>query len=471
MTHIQETMQTAELARSYAERSPAREVHDTVLPLMVELSVLSPEPQTVAREELYNKADVRPTPLETLSRQLTDSYAPGVTILIKPEHTQKVRSYKIRGAAAAIGRRVRDNAALGLPPYVAASANSAGNHIQGVIQVARAYGINRVIAHMPWDVSVIKETAVLDEGAEIRKYPTLECATEYSELADEEPGHMHIPPFDDPDIIAGASTIGSEAFADMFAMAERGEIDLLKDEIHFMLPVGGGGCAAGNAILLKSLKEIGIVGDNAQAWAVQAPGSDAIEQDMYGVAIEAANPHYGGVKVTKPGKLTKAVLQDKAYARFLNITDEHTAVAMELLRKHHGVDVESSGGLSMGGVLHLNETLPAVPAGRRRVFLTITSGANVDPSTVEHFAKIAARKRSDEANAKRLAFLALSDQYIADGPIGIGRHNNTAKVQKSASAAGVVAVGRGANDQETFERSSVPGRQGLKVVGGYGFKR
>ena len=135
-------------------------------------------------------------------------------------------------AAAALSAEER---ARGLITY------SSGNHAQGVARAARLFGVPAVIV-MPSDAPAIKRARVEADGAEVVIVGT--ASDERRRVAEEiaaARGLAMIPPFDDPRIVAGQGTVGLEIAEDM------------PDVGAVLVPIGGGGLAAGVAAAIRAL--------------------------------------------------------------------------------------------------------------------------------------------------------------------------------------------------------------------------
>ena len=182
---------------------------------------------TIAPELIQEAADflagkIRGTPLEhspELSRVL------GVNVYLKLENLQLTGSFKIRGAWFKLAR-------LGATTVLTCSA---GNHGKGVAYAARQLGI-RAIVCVPNTIDHAKYKGMLAYGAEVR----IAQFAGYDETEDwalEQAKSESLPfvsPFDDYDIMAAnGGTLAKEI------IAERPEIE------NFIVPVGGGGMAAG----------------------------------------------------------------------------------------------------------------------------------------------------------------------------------------------------------------------------------
>ncbi|MCG9090357.1 pyridoxal-phosphate dependent enzyme, partial [Laribacter hongkongensis] len=159
------------------------------------------------------------------------------TVLLKREDLQPVFSFKIRGAYNKMARLSPDELRQGVITA------SAGNHAQGVALSAQRLGCEATIV-MPSTTPAIKINAVASRGARVVLHgDSFSDAYLHAVKLTETTGATYIPPFDDPDVIAGQGTIGME---------------ILRQHtrpIHAVfVAIGGGGLAAGVAAYIKRLK-------------------------------------------------------------------------------------------------------------------------------------------------------------------------------------------------------------------------
>ena len=159
----------------------------------------------------------------------------GATVFFKCENLQRVGAFKFRGAFNALSSLSADQRARGVVTF------SSGNHAQAVALAGRLLGIHCVIV-MPTDAPGVKREATLGYGAEVvlydREYEEREVIGR--DLA-EKRGLAIIPPYDHPDIIAGAGTSARELHLDV------GQLDFL------LVPCGGGGLLSGSALASAAL--------------------------------------------------------------------------------------------------------------------------------------------------------------------------------------------------------------------------
>ena len=168
------------------------------------------------------------TPLQ-LNTNLSEKYQ--ATVYLKREDLQKVRSYKIRGAYNKISHLDATQKARGI---VCASA---GNHAQGVAYSCQLLQIQGKI-YMPKTTPKQKIKQVQLFGKSFVEIvltgDTFDDAFYAAKLFSNENQLEFIHPFDDVEVIAGQGTVGLEILLEKIS-----KIDFL------LLPIGGGGLAAG----------------------------------------------------------------------------------------------------------------------------------------------------------------------------------------------------------------------------------
>jgi len=158
----------------------------------------------------------------------------GGDFLLKLENMQPIGAFKIRGAMTAIA--ALDQKTRGVTCF------STGNHGRGVAFAAARRGIPAVICMS----SLVPQTKVdgiraLGAEAHITGNSQDEAALEVERLCREE-GYIDISPFDDRYVIAGQGTIGLEL------LEKRPDLETI------LVPLSGGGLAAGIALAAKTIK-------------------------------------------------------------------------------------------------------------------------------------------------------------------------------------------------------------------------
>lgn len=185
----------------------------------------------------------------------------GQEFLLKLENMQPIGAFKLRGAV---------NAVMNLPENVnGVTCCSTGNHGRGVAYAARERGMRAVIC-MSSLVPKAKVDGIKALGAEVKIVGTSqdEALVESQRLVGEE-GLVEISPFDDPMVIAGQGTIGLEI------------LEARPDISTILVPLSGGGLAAGVAVAAKSInpkiKVIGISMDRGAAMHLSIAAGEPVE--------------------------------------------------------------------------------------------------------------------------------------------------------------------------------------------------
>ena len=280
-----------------------------------------------ARERLGGRARVTPVyGSETLS-QLT-----GGRVWLKAENLQRTGSFKIRGAVNKLATLGEAERAAGV------MAASAGNHGQAVAWAARELGIAATV-FMPQDAPMAKVEATQSYGAEtVLTGALFDDAMAAATARAAETGATFVHAFEDPLVIAGQGTLGLEL------------IDRLPDAATFLIPIGGGGLAAGIAIVLRALRP-----------GVRIVGVQAGKTERGTIA--------DGILVKHPGELTMAIL-DELLDDIVHVDDDAITEAITLLLERSKLVVEGAGAASVAALLH------GVADGEK--VCALLSGGNID---------------------------------------------------------------------------------------------
>ena len=275
-------------------------------------------------------------------------------VWLKPESLQPVGAFKMRGAYFRMSTLTDAERAAGVITY------SSGNHAQAVARAARLLGIHAVIV-MPEDAPTLKVDRVRADGAElILAAPGNDARRALAEGLATDRGLTLVPPYDDPEIIAGQGTCGLEIVED------------LPDVREVLVPVSGGGLISGIAAAVKALvpgaRMIGVEPEDA---------ADARESLAAGElrAWPTERTHEtiaDGLRVNRLGNLPWAhirVLVDD----IVTVSDDDMREAMRQLALRARLVVEPSGAASMAA--HLTGAAGPVDAPR----VIVLSGGNVDP--------------------------------------------------------------------------------------------
>jgi len=312
---------------------------------------------------------VRETPLQdmqALSERL------GVRVLIKREDLQAVYSFKLRGAYAKLLKL--DEAQKNQGVICA----SAGNHAQGVALAARHLRIDAVIV-MPAITPDIKIDAVKKLGATVIIHgDDFDTACQRALQLAQEEDRIFVHPYDDPDVITGQATIALELFR---------QSDTPVD--YLFIPIGGGGLAAGMALVGKYLHP-----------AIRLIGVEAEESASMQAAFQAGKPvslpevgHFAeGVAVKQVGATSFAICSQLLDEIIAVDNDEICAAVQDTYEDTRAI-AEPAGALAVAGMKRWFADNP----GSTGCAATILSGANVNFARLRHIAERAAVGEEQEA--------------------------------------------------------------------------
>ena len=180
----------------------------------------------------------------------------GNNVYLKPENMQVTGAYKIRGAYYKISTLSEEEKARGLVTA------SAGNHAQGVAYAAQKMGVPATIV-MPTTTPLVKVNNTKDYGAQVILHG--EVFDDSAQLADQlaqEQGLTYVHPFNDLTLATGQGTIAYEIFQDL------PDVDVI------LIPIGGGGLAAGVSTLAKLLNP------NVEVIGVEPTGAASMKASL-----------------------------------------------------------------------------------------------------------------------------------------------------------------------------------------------
>ena len=318
---------------------------DTALPVLADIEA--------AAARLHGRAVVTPL-LEPPA--LADRL--GARVLIKPECLQRTGSFKFRGAFNKLVQIPAARRANGVVAY------SSGNHAQGVAAAAQLLGVPATIV-MPSDAPEIKLANTRAYGAEVVPYERSSESREARarEIA-EQRGATLVPPYDDPDIIAGQGTCGLEIARQ--AEAAGAALDAV------LICCGGGGLSAGCALALSALAP------QAALYTVEPAGFDDTARSLAAGTRLANQP---GAKSLcdallspRPGRLTFQINR-RLFAGGLVVDDHEVSEAMAAAFRGLKLVVEPGGAVALAAAL--SGKLPL----KGKTVAVVLSGGNVDPDT------------------------------------------------------------------------------------------
>jgi len=251
------------------------------------------------------------------------------TILLKREDLQPVFSFKIRGAYNRIVQLSEEQKARGV------ICASAGNHAQGVALAARRLGIKAVIV-MPKTTPDIKVKSVRDRGARVvLKGDAFDEAAAHAQELIRKHGYTYIPPYDDPDVIAGQGTVAMELMS-----------QFTKPLHAVFIPVGGGGLIAGMAVYIKYLRPqirvIGVEPEDSNCLQAAMAAGERVVLDEVGIFAD-------GVAVRQIGEEPWNICKDTVDEVISVSTDEICAAIKDVFEDTRSI-AEPAGALSVAGL-------------------------------------------------------------------------------------------------------------------------
>ena len=270
------------------------------------------------------KGAVIRTPM-LMSRTLSELI--GAEIWLKFENLQFTAAYKERGALNKLLQLSDEERARGV------IAASAGNHAQAVAYHAKRLGIPATIV-MPEPTPTVKVTQTAGHGATVVLYGRFvdDAFAKARELALEK-GYVFVHAFDDPQIIAGAGTLGLEMLEDA------------PDLDTIVVPIGGGGLMSGISIAARAVKpDIELIGVEAELYPSMKCAIQECQMPLGGDTLAE------GIAVKKPGELTSRILREFANDVVL-VSERNLERAVAMLVGIEKTVVEGAGAAGLAAML------------------------------------------------------------------------------------------------------------------------
>ncbi len=266
--------------------------------------------------------------------------------LLKVDTLNRAGSFKLRGAVAALSALPRGRRVV---------ASSAGNHGLGVAIGAREMGVAATVVVSaradPSKVARLRRT-----GCELVLHgDTYDDAERHAIELAERTGAAFVSPYNDPMVIAGQATIGREL------------ADELGEGPAVVVPVGGGGLAAGVALSLRGAVTVGVVAEQSPAMAAALAAGRVVPVETGPTLADALAGNL------EPGTVTFPLVRDHV-AAVVAVTEEEIAAAMRFLHEEHGLVAEGAGAAAVAAV-----RAGRVPV-RTAVCVAVVTGRNVDPA-------------------------------------------------------------------------------------------
>jgi threonine dehydratase len=296
---------------------------------------------------------VETTPVRRLSSSLVERRLGKTEVLLKEELFQRTGSFKPRGALCVM---------LDLSPAELArgvTCVSAGNHAMATAYAARVLGTTAKVV-MPRSANPFRVGGCRELGAEVVLVDNVHEAFPKVREIEATEGRTFVHPFEGPKTALGTATVGLEL------VEQAGPLDAV------IIPIGGGGLAAGVASAVKLLLP------QAQVFGVEPTGADSMHRSFAAgspQAIDAVRtiadslgaPHAAPYSF----ELCRHFVDELVY-----VNDDELRDAMLLLFASAKLVTEPAGAAATAALLGpLRERLAGWRVG------VIVCGGNIDPAT------------------------------------------------------------------------------------------
>jgi threonine dehydratase len=281
-------------------------------------------------------------------RSETLSQLAGAEVVVKFENLQFTASFKERGALNKLLQLSAAERARGVV------AMSAGNHAQAVARHAGRLGIRATLV-MPSYTPNVKVEQTRQLGAEVVLHgDDLTQAAEHADALARERQQVFVHPYDDPDVIAGQGTLALEMLEEH------------PDLAALVLPVGGGGLAAGCAIAAHG------VAPALDVYGVEAERFPSMQQALAGEPIACGRDTIAeGIAVKRPGVLTREILREHL-RELLLVGERDLEEAVLLYLEVEKTVAEGAGAAALAAVMRHRGRFAGRKVG------VVLSGGNID---------------------------------------------------------------------------------------------
>lgn len=273
-------------------------------------------------------------------------------VFLKLENLQITGSFKLRGSYIRLSKLTQEERSRGIITM------SAGNHALGIAYHAQRMGIPATIV-MPKNTAIAKVERTRGFGvAVILQGENMTESRDFTLQLMKKHKYTLIHPFNDIDVIAGQGTVALEMLEDV------PELDVL------IVPIGGGGLAAGTVIAAKAIKsDIQVVG-------VQSAFCPVVAQALFPNSVPALSTKIHqtiaeGISIRFSGDLTMAILE-KHLDDILVVDEQQIEDAIEALILQNKIVAEGAGAVGLAMVLANPEAFEKKKVG------IVISGGNID---------------------------------------------------------------------------------------------
>lgn len=304
----------------------------------------------------------------------------GANIQMKREDLQLVRSYKIRGAL----NKMKSLAPAELINGVVCA--SAGNHAQGVAHscaILECKGVIYMPATTPGQ-KVIQVKMFGKDFVDVRlEGDTFDDAKGHALTYASTHNATFIHPFDDPQIIEGQATIALEL------------LEQTNEPIDYLIvPVGGGGLAAGVGGIFKTLSP------STKIIGVEPAGAPSMTTSLKAgrnVSLDTIEKFVDGAAVQKVGDLNFDICK-KVIDEMLIVPEGKVCEMILSLYNRDAIVVEPAGALALSALDMLKDEI-----GGKNV-VCIVSGSNNDIT------------RTEEIKERALLYKGLKHYFVVRFP-------------------------------------------------------
>jgi threonine dehydratase len=273
----------------------------------------------------------------------------GAYVHVKYENLQVTNSFKERGAFVRLARLTDDERRRGV------ICMSAGNHAQAVAYHAQRLKIPATVV-MPVTTPFVKVKATEAYGAKVvlEGEALSECQDRVTAIIAEQQLVL-VHPYDDPAVITGQGTIALEM------------LDEIPDLDMLVIPIGGGGLIAGNAISARGARE------NIEIIGVEAALYPSMRNAITGANDPIGGPTLAeGIAVKNVGQLTLPVVRELV-SDIILVDEAHIERAVNAYLTLQKTMAEGAGAAGLAAMLAAPDRF------RGRKVGLILCGGNIDP--------------------------------------------------------------------------------------------
>jgi len=277
----------------------------------------------------------------------------GGTLWCKLESLQPTGSFKVRGAVAAVSAAILER------PDVAVVTCSAGNHGLGVAYAAQLLEVPATVV-LSTTASAVKVAKLKGFDIELVQHgETFAEAQDFALALAEERRATFISPYNDPNVIAGQSTVATELLGQLPELA------------HLLVPVGGGGLLSGIGLALQgqasNVHLLGLQPSSYAAMVASLLAGHAVDIDFHDTIAD------GLAGAIEEGSITIAIINDLGI-EVVTLEEPQIRAAVRTAAVEQGLVLEGSAAIALAAA-----ELGMVPFDDGPVAM-IATGRNITPS-------------------------------------------------------------------------------------------